>query len=534
MRPRAVLLLAAILFLANLWGYDLWAPDEPYFAEGAREMLVDGQWAVPHVNGVVTTDKPPLFFWLIAVFSLAAGGEVTSLTARLPSVLAALGTLALTMRLGRHTSDSRTATLAGFVLCTLYMFWEKARWSQIDSTLCLLIWVALTAFLEFRAGEARGRGAGLLFWAAAALAVLAKGPVGMLLPLGIAVVTLTADRTLSRWRAFAPWSGPALFVAIVAAWAVLATVGGGGEYSVWGAFREHFLERGMHGMHHRQPPWYYLEVLPVYLLPWVGLVPAAYVLAWRRRDATDRFLLVATLFVVAFFSISTEKRELYALPAYPAFALLIARAAGRWLGWEAPPGEGPAPVWFRAGQSVVGGLLVLAGLALPFLRQRVDVLPAWVPVGIGVVLLLGGIATLGATIRGSRPAAVLVPGLCFATAYLFAAVALFPALDPVKSGRAFAERMREASAESRASGGQVLAYDLGNLPESFAFYSDGVYTIETADPARLREHLARPERVFAVIDARGLAELPPELRERVREIERTHLSRRDVLLISNR
>ena len=60
--PRGILLLAAVLFLANLWGYDLWAPDEPYFAEGAREMVVDGEWAVPHVNGVVTTDKPPLFF----------------------------------------------------------------------------------------------------------------------------------------------------------------------------------------------------------------------------------------------------------------------------------------------------------------------------------------------------------------------------------------------------------------------------------------------------------------------------------------
>src|SRR3972149_9064560 len=65
--------LAGVLFLWKLWGTDLWAPDEPYFAEGAREMVVDGRWAVPHVNGVVTTDKPPLFFWLLAVFSLPFG-----------------------------------------------------------------------------------------------------------------------------------------------------------------------------------------------------------------------------------------------------------------------------------------------------------------------------------------------------------------------------------------------------------------------------------------------------------------------------
>ena len=81
---------AAILGAWNLGAYDLWAPDEPYFGEGAREMVVDGQWAVPHVNGVVTSDKPPLFFWLIAVFSLPFGA-VSSFTARLPSLLAGIG-----------------------------------------------------------------------------------------------------------------------------------------------------------------------------------------------------------------------------------------------------------------------------------------------------------------------------------------------------------------------------------------------------------------------------------------------------------
>ncbi|MCP4658726.1 MAG: hypothetical protein GY856_25220, partial [bacterium] len=79
-RPQWVLLLALVLFGWNLWGYDLWAPDEPYFGEGAREMIADGHWLVPHVNGEVTTDKPPLFFWLIALFSLPFG-SVSSLTA---------------------------------------------------------------------------------------------------------------------------------------------------------------------------------------------------------------------------------------------------------------------------------------------------------------------------------------------------------------------------------------------------------------------------------------------------------------------
>ncbi|HLE82882.1 MAG TPA: glycosyltransferase family 39 protein, partial [Thermoanaerobaculia bacterium] len=207
-RPEAwVLALAALLFLWNLGGHDLWAPDEPYFGEGAREMVVDGHWLVPHVNGRVTSDKPPLFFWTIAVLSLP-GGEVTPWTARLPSALAALGTLLLVIRLGSRIGGERVAWFAPLTLATTLMFWEKARWAQIDALLCFLVWVALSAFEAWRAGDAGGRRAGLLFWLAAALAVLAKGPVGLLLPVGIALVTLAADRRLGEWLRFAPASGP--------------------------------------------------------------------------------------------------------------------------------------------------------------------------------------------------------------------------------------------------------------------------------------------------------------------------------------
>ena len=116
-RRWVIPILAAVLLAWNIWAYDLWAPDEPYFAEGAREMVKDGHWIVPHVNGVVTTDKPPLFFWLIALLSLP-GGAVSSVSARLPSVLASIGTLLLTIRLGRRFGGERVGTFAGVLLVT--------------------------------------------------------------------------------------------------------------------------------------------------------------------------------------------------------------------------------------------------------------------------------------------------------------------------------------------------------------------------------------------------------------------------------
>jgi len=529
--PRGILLLAAVLFLANLWGYDLWAPDEPYFAEGAREMIVDGKWAVPHVNGVVTTDKPPLFFWLIAVFSLPFG-KVYSLTARLPSVLAALGTLWLVMRLGRRTSDPRTAVLAGFVLATSFMFWEKARWTQIDSTLCFLIWAALSVFEAFRAGDLDGRRAGVLFWSAAALAVLAKGPVGLLLPLGIACFTLVVDRNLAAWKRFAPGLGPLAFTIIIAAWMVLATVGGQGEYSVWGALKEHFLERGLHGMHHAYPWYYYLVVLPPQLLPWTGLVPGALYLAARRRDESDRFLLTAALFVVIFFSISTEKRELYALPAYPAFALMVARLVGHVSRWYESKPVTVGPRWILIGQGIVGGVLALAGVALLTMGHRIEEAPRWVVVLVAAIALTTGVSTLVALARRRLLPTAVAPAAGFVVAYLTVAFVIYPAFETRKSARPLAVAMREASADSRAAGHRVVGYRLGNLPEPLAFYSDGVYTVEAGDQEVLVRHLAQSERVFAVVTVGDLDALPAEVRERVVIVARYKLGS-DVALISN-
>jgi 4-amino-4-deoxy-L-arabinose transferase-like glycosyltransferase len=527
---RAVLVLAAVLFICNIWGYDLWAPDEPFFGEGAREMVVDGQWVVTHVNGKVNTHKPPFFFWLIALLSLPFG-RVTSLTARLPSALASLGTVAMTLRLGRRGSSERTAVLAVFILATSYLFWDKARSVQIDAVLCCLIWVALSAFEAWRASDLDGRRAGLVFWAAAALAVLAKGPVGLLLPLGVAITTLAVDREIGRWRQFAPLTGPLLFAVICGAWVVATMLWGPAEYSVWGALKEHFVDRGIHGMHHAQPWWYYAKVLPPQLLPWTFLVPGALVLAWRRRDRMDRFLLVTVVFVVLFFSISTEKRTLYVLPAFPAFALMTARFVGAFLGWDGAPAMSRR--WVTVGQSFLAGLLTLLGAAAPLAAQRVDEVPAWVIFALAGLLLATGLSTLWAVIKKIDLAAAVLPGVGFATVFLFVAIVVYPMANSFKSSREFATVIAEETAPSQVAGLDVLAFDLGNLPIHYAFYTNGLYTVETREVKDLAKHLDRDEHVFAVVNAKRLDELPPAIRDRIEIVATTHASRRDVALITN-
>ena len=534
---RTVLVLAAVLFLWFLGAHDLWAPDEPFFGEGAREMLSDGQWLVTHVNGVVNSHKPPLFFWLIAVFSLPLGA-VNEFTARLPSVLAALGTLVLIMRLGRRWFGPKTAALAGVLLATTYMFWDKARWSQIDALLCFLIWVALSAFEAWRSGDADGRRAGALFWCAAGLAVLAKGPVGLLLPLGIVVVALAIERDLGSLRRFAPVVGPLVFVLVTGAWALAATLWGPSDYSVLGALREHFVERGMHGMHHVRPFWYYAERLPLSLLPWTGLLPGALVVAWRnrRRSAGLRLALVASVFVVVFFSISTEKRDLYVLPALPAFALMMSVLVARVSPWRDEVDEiaDLSRRWVTVGQLVVGGLFVLVALAVPFVGDRAEYLPSWMVFMVGGVLLATGAGALVTALRGRTVESVGVTAGGMAVLYLATTALVYPAMEPRKSSRSFALTIKEITAESRGEGHEVMAWRAGNIPTAVAFYSDGLYTTESNDAEDLARHLRQDSLVYAIVLSSELDEVPADALDGMTVMAEARLSRRDLWLIANR
>ncbi|MCP4653953.1 MAG: glycosyltransferase family 39 protein, partial [bacterium] len=494
--------------------------------------IADGHWLVPHVNGEVTTDKPPLFFWLIALFSLPFG-SVSSLTARLPSLLAAVGSVALTIRLGRRMAGPRTAVVAGALLATTYMFWDKARSAQIDALLCFLILAAVSAFEAFRRGDADGRRAGLLFWTAAGLAVLAKGPVGLLLPLGIALVTLACDRELGRWRSFAPLAGPLAFVAVTGLWIAAVTLWAE-DYSVWAALREHFVDRAVHGMHHRQPVWYYLKVLPYALLPWSFLLPGALVLAWRRRRRDeDRFLMVFALFVILFFTLPTEKRDLYILPALPAIALLMARLVAAVTGWQ--PAEGDSePIgrrWVTVSQGGVAALLILAGAALPFIAPRFGsalLVPAY---GLGAVLALGGVGILVAAARGQPLRSVERTIVAMAAAMLVAVSFVFPALNPVKSGRQLALAVRDATVASRAAGRPVLGLDLGNVPRAVNFYSGGIYLTEVSDPMEAVATLASGGATYLLADEEALPAFPAELQRRLTVVYSTRLSRKDLVLI---
>ena len=172
------------LYVVNLGCWDLWNPDEPRYAHVVREMVSRGDWVLLHFNGKVYAEKPPLFFWLIALSSFLWKG-VTSFSARLPAAFFATGTVLLTWAMGRRLYSARTGFLAGLILATAGEFAYLATRVNIDAILAFFTTAALYAFLsrylkdrdEEGRPEKMGGAAFYAFYLGMAMATLTKGPV---------------------------------------------------------------------------------------------------------------------------------------------------------------------------------------------------------------------------------------------------------------------------------------------------------------------------------------------------------------------
>jgi hypothetical protein len=126
----------------------------------------------------------------------------------------------------------------------------------------------------------------------------------------------------------------------------------------------------------------------------------------------------------------------------------------------------------------------------------------------------------------------LAPAVGLALLYLVVTSALFPAINPLKSTRSFAGVIKKITAQHRADGGEVLAFEIGNLPKGISFYSNGIYLREVASLPELTALLGDERSRYAVVQRQHLDEFPEELRRAVEVRASTRLSRKDAVLIS--
>ena len=412
-----IVALAALTFLAGLGLRDPWPADEPRFAQVAREMVESGNWLFPTRGGALYSDKPPVFMWAIAaLYRLTGEMRVAFL---LPSMLAALGTLALTHDVARRLWDRRTANVAALLLIATLQFALQARTAQIDMLVCF--WIALGTYGLLRHlvdGPAIGWYLGA--WFAMGLGIVTKGvgflPVLMLVPWAVlAALPRGATRPSGSVPAVARPSlamlaGPLFLLAAVALWLVpmWIAVESSGDPAL-AAYRDDILfrqtgERYADSWSHLSPWWYFpLEVIPAFWLPlsvllvWLVRPWAA---AFRDRDPRVVLPVVWVVLVVVFFSASPGKRGVYVLPAVPMLALAAAPYVGGLLGRVGVRRAAVALLGALAALLLAVGIAGFAGLeALAEVELEEGVRP-W-PLLVALGLVAAGAAALA---HRGRPA----------------------------------------------------------------------------------------------------------------------------------
>ncbi len=317
-------LFGLVVYGTGIGSRDLWDPDEPRYAEVAREMRADGHWIVPHVNGRVYGHKPPLFFWTIAGLSYVTG-EVDSWTARAPSVAAGALLLAFTCLFGTRRFGRRAGGLATAVLATNYLFVSLATHANIDQLHAVWTTAALFLWFEATSGDHPRHALRAVAWGLAGLALLTKG-VGVLLILLVAVAGMLAgDRPRKVRDGVWIGAGVAIALAVAACWYIPALIIGGSEYGKEIGLRQTVTRATQPWSHER--PWYYFFVnFPPDVLPWALFLPAtllATVDGWKGPQARAiRYLALWCAVIFVFFSLSASKRHIYLLPLCPAWALL--------------------------------------------------------------------------------------------------------------------------------------------------------------------------------------------------------------------
>jgi 4-amino-4-deoxy-L-arabinose transferase-like glycosyltransferase len=339
MNRRTLLLLFAAFFLfyfSALGTMPLLEPDEGRYAEIPREMLATGDFVTPHLNGVVYLEKPPLFYWGNAL-SLRLLGENEFAARSFTALVSVLGIL-LTYWMGSVLSGPRTGLFSSIVLSTSVYYYVVGRLNTLDMTLAVVLVLAIFPAYLYLSGKRESRWFLHLSYAAAGLAFLTKGLVGVVFPPAILLCWLVFSRRHREILRAVSLPGLLFFFAIALPWVLLVQIRNP-DFLRFFFVQEHFLRytTGMH--HHFEPFWFFLPVVIGGFVPWIAFLRRVVLAARASAEKflpreTLVFLLCWVLFVFLFFSVSMSKLMTYAAPIFPPLAVLFGRGLDLWVDGE--------------------------------------------------------------------------------------------------------------------------------------------------------------------------------------------------------
>ncbi len=336
----ALFIISIITWFYVLGATTLVPPDEGRYAEMAREMLSRHDWITPRLNDIKYFEKPPLQTWMnVLTFTLFGLGEWQ---ARLWTGLCGFFSILLTGYVGSRIFNRRIGFYAALVLGSSFLWSAMSHINTLDigmATMMALTLCSLLVALHKHTTDREQRNWMLICWASMALAILSKGLIGIVLPGAVLVLYTIFARDIHIWKKIHLVKGLLLFFAIVTPWFVIVSIRNP-EFAHFFFIHEH-LQRFTTRIHHRTGAWYYfILILMAGIAPWLGVLLQGLKEGLRDHSTNSnanlpdkdskyhfqpkKMLLIWTLFIFFFFSISDSKLPAYILPIFPALALLIA------------------------------------------------------------------------------------------------------------------------------------------------------------------------------------------------------------------
>ncbi len=430
-RPYALLVLLCLgLYLPGSADLPVLDRDEARFAQATRQMLESGDFLRIRFQDEARNKKPVGIHWLqaTAVAALSDAASTAIWPYRLPSLFGAMLAVLLTFACGQLLLGPSAALLGAALLASALGLVTEAHIAKTDAVLLATV-VAAQGALAVIYREARperamaSRAWALVFWGAQGMGLLIKGPITPVISLLTAAALSVADRDVRWLRGLRPLWGVPLMLAIAAPWFIAITAATDGAF-VGEAVGHDFLGKLVGAQEaHGGLPGYYLLLLTAMLWPGSLFLAPALWRAWaERRAVAERFLIAWILPFWLAIELVPTKLPNYALPTFPALALLMGGAlmtAAR------------SPQWLGLAVTALWALTTLAlglvlALAAPRFLGGVSVAGL---VASFLILVLGtrlGIAAWRSTMPGLAGRTALLALLVFAPAFALIAPRLSP------------------------------------------------------------------------------------------------------------
>jgi len=321
-------LLAGLLigvFVFNLFiPRDLWVQDEARYGEVMREMLQSHSWKgwlVPHLNGYAYPDKPPLYFWALAVIGSVFGQN--ELAYRLFTIITTTISAAGIFLLGIQFGGRRQAFWAAAIFSTIFLTMLVGQIVRMDMLLCasaVFAWYGL-----LRQQKTLSKRYIILFWAMVLLGVAVKGPIALLFSLLPAIVWQFWERRREGLRQLRLPAGITSLAVMAGLWMGAVFFSGNGAYllDIW---NKQLVGRSIKSWSHAEPVYFYLMLLPLVLLPWTSLMVKGFYGLAKRRPENWRSVFVFSLVPLLAISLVSGKLFIYMQPLMPALCLAAAFA----------------------------------------------------------------------------------------------------------------------------------------------------------------------------------------------------------------